>query len=146
MERPGQWPCPGGLRRGRDPALEPPWPAPLGHRGGPSVLDPDTTGLNKRAANTRGQLAFQPAKPAPDCRVHPPAFPRAANGSQTQDERALTRQSRTSVSPSVIRVAAQITPIGDGTPVRAPLPLAVRGPGYCYAPTEAAKVSIPAPG
>ena len=49
-------------------------------------------------ARTRGQLAFQPAKPAPYCRVHPPAFPRATNGSQTQDERALTRQSRTSRS------------------------------------------------
>src|ERR1700758_2029084 len=57
MERPGQWPRGGHLRRGRDPALDPAWPAPVGHCRKPAVLDPDTTQLGKRAANAWTQLA-----------------------------------------------------------------------------------------
>ncbi len=69
MERPGQWPRPGGLRRGRKPAPEPPWPAPVGNGGGTSVLDTDTAHLSKRAANARIRLvppasARQPARQA----------------------------------------------------------------------------------
>ena len=56
MERPGQWPRGGHLRRPGDPALDPAWPAPVGYRRGPAVLDPDTTQCGKRAANARAQL------------------------------------------------------------------------------------------
>src|SRR5271169_6965201 len=56
MERPGQWPRGGHLRRCGDPALDPAWPAPVGHRREPAILDPDTTKLDKRAANARAQL------------------------------------------------------------------------------------------
>src|SRR5271165_146169 len=61
MERPGQWPRSGGLRRRRDPALEPPWAAPVGHGYGMPLLDPDTTHLNKRPANARAGLNLRPS-------------------------------------------------------------------------------------
>src|SRR6516225_8637825 len=53
MERPGQRPRGGHLRRGGDPALDPAWPAPVGHRRKSAVLDPHPAQLDKRATNAR---------------------------------------------------------------------------------------------
>src|SRR5690242_1547080 len=57
MERPGERPRLGDLRRRRDPAPEPPRPVPVDRTRGAPVLDPDTARLDQRTAHARNRLA-----------------------------------------------------------------------------------------